>query len=105
MDGSSDVARQYTFSPPVDLLAILESLNIQYLDVNETRALVIFNTAVLNLESIERELTTLSDVEITVYELPRNTDTNGTEREAISVIGQFINQVTSSRETTASCHE
>ncbi|MFC6764331.1 hypothetical protein [Natrinema soli] len=79
--------------------------NIQYLDVTETRTLVIFKTAILNLESNEGTLTTLSGAEITVYELPRHTNTDDPENEAISVIEKFIDQITSAEMTTASRHE
>ncbi|ELZ01348.1 hypothetical protein [Natrialba aegyptia] len=105
MDNGLDVSQQYTFSPPIDLLSALESLHIQYLDVTETRALVIFKAAILNLESNEGTLTTLSGAEITVYELPRHTTTDDPENEASSVIEKFIDQITSAEMTTASRHE
>ncbi len=37
MDESVDVSQQYTFSPPIDLLSALESLNIQYLALQGDR--------------------------------------------------------------------
>lgn len=105
MDDSLDISQQYTFSPPIDLLSALESLNIQYLDVTETRTLVIFKTAILNLESNEGTLTTLSGAEITVYELPGHTNTDDPENDAISVIEKFIDQIASAEMTTPSRHE
>lgn len=105
MDDSLDVSHQYTFSPPIDLLSTLESANVQHLDVNETRVLVIFNTAILNLEATEGELTSLNDVKITVYEPPCNTDADETNSEAVSLIEKLIAHVTSAAETTASIQE
>jgi hypothetical protein len=64
------------------------------LDVNETRALVIFNTAILNLESIQGELSSLKSVEIEVYELPYDTASEEAENGARRVLDTFISQLT-----------
>lgn len=105
MDDCSDLTQRYTFPTPIDLFATLESCNIQYLDINETRALIIFRTAILNIESSEDELTDLRSGEITVYELPRNTAAKELEREASAVIEQFLDQVTAATEGTTSSRE
>jgi hypothetical protein len=94
MGSSSNLSRECTFATPIDLPTVLEGLNIQYLDVDETRALVIFNTAILNLESIQGTLTSLSRVKIEVYELPYNTATKEQKEEARSVLESFLSQIT-----------
>jgi hypothetical protein len=94
MGNGSNLSREYTFATPIDLPAILEGLGTQYLDVNETRALVIFNTAILNLESIQGNLTSLKCVEIEVYELPYNTASEEAENGACRVLDSFISQLT-----------
>jgi hypothetical protein len=79
MSDGSDLSLRYTFATPVDLPSALETLQVQYLDIGETRALVIFNTAILNLECSEGELENLESAEITVYEFPYNTTAEETE--------------------------
>jgi hypothetical protein len=102
MDGSPDVSREYAFTPPADILSILAELNVQYLDVNETRALVIFNTGILNVECTEGELTALTSAEITVYELPYDSAADRTTDTAEDLIEKFVGQVSSTDKTSVS---
>lgn len=105
MDDSPDASEQYTFSPPLDLPTTLETLQIQYLDINETRALIIFKTAILNLESVNGTLTDLESAVLTIYEPPREASTDEVDQEPLAFIEDFINQITSLEQTTASRHE
>ncbi len=105
MDDSPVVSERYTFSPRLDLPTTLETLQIQYLDVNETRALIIFNTAILNLESAQGSLTDLESAVITIYEPPRETSTDEVDQKPRSFIKDFINQITSIEQTTALRHK
>ncbi|WP_306061367.1 hypothetical protein [Natronococcus wangiae] len=105
MVDSPDVSREYVFTPSVDLPSTLESLNIQYLNVNESQVLVIFNTAILNLESVEGKLSNLHSTEIMVYELSRDTTTAKPESNALTLITDFIDQIASTEKTTVSLHE
>ena len=56
MPTDSDPSREQTFVSPIDWFSTLEALTIQYLDVNEARALVIYQTAILNLEVLDKGL-------------------------------------------------
>ncbi|WP_306061112.1 hypothetical protein [Natronococcus wangiae] len=105
MDDNPDVSERYTFSPPLDLPTTLETFQIQYLDVNETRALIIFNTAILNLESAKGTLTDLESAVITIYEPPRETNIDEMDHKPLTFIKDFINQITSIEQTTALRHK
>jgi hypothetical protein len=102
MDDGVNVSRQYTFNPPVDFPSIVEDLAIQYLDVNETRAFVIFNTGILNLECTKGNLNDLSAAEITVYELPYDSATDRETDAAVNLIEKFISQIASADRTSVS---
>ncbi|ELY37807.1 hypothetical protein [Natronorubrum tibetense] len=95
MSKSVDVSQQYTFTSSIDVTAILDRLEVQYLDVNEHRAIVIFAGGILNLESQAGLLTDLERAEITVYDLPLNSDRNTTNETeaAIELIEDFRNQL------------
>ena len=95
MPSDSDPVRKHTFGSPIDLPSTLEALNIQYLDVNETRALVIYQTAILNLEVLEGELSAASRVELEVYEEPREDLSAETNKKSKSVVDSLLDQFTS----------
>ncbi|MDG5762001.1 hypothetical protein QA600_22045 [Natronococcus sp. A-GB1] len=95
MPSDSDPFREHTFGSPIDLPSALEGLSIQYLDVNEIRALVIYQTAILNLEVLEGELSAASRVELEVYEGPREDYSTDTEKSSGSVINSLLDQLTS----------
>lgn len=97
MSKSVDVSQQYSFASSIDVTTVLDRLEIQYLDVNERRAIVIFAGGILNLETQIGELTDLECAEITVYDLPLNNESN-TENEteaAVELIEDFKNQLLS----------
>jgi hypothetical protein len=102
MDDGVNVSRQYTFNPPIDLLSTVEDLAIQYLDVNETRAFIIFNTGILNLECTDGNLTDLSAAEITVYEIPYDSATDRETNTAVNFIKKFVSQISSAARTSVS---
>ncbi|MDG5821423.1 hypothetical protein [Natronococcus sp. A-GB7] len=93
MSSDSDPSREYTFGSPIDLPSTLKALNIQYLDVNETRALVIYQTAILNLEVLEGELSAASSIELEVYEDPREDYSTDTEKNSGSVVDSLLSQL------------
>lgn len=95
MSKAVDVSQQCTFPSSIDVTSVLDSLEIQFLDVNERRAIVIFAGAILNLESKKGNLTELECAEITVYDLPMNSKRDAdTETEAaIELIEDFRNQL------------
>jgi hypothetical protein len=102
MDDGVDVSRQYIFNPPVDLLSTVEDLAIQYLDVNETRAFIIFNTGILNLNCTDGDLADLSAAEITVYEIPYDSATGRETDTAVDFIEKFVSQISSAARTSIS---
>lgn len=89
MSKTKDVSQVYSFSSPIDMVSMLEQLEIQYIDVNHSRALVIFGGAILNLECLEGDLTNLERIEITLYDLPSNSDTESETEAALEVINDF----------------
>ena len=97
MSTAVDVTQQCSFPSPIDVTAVLERLGIQFLDVNERRAIVIFDQAILNLEAQNGRLTALERVEITVYDLPLNDgrETEGESEAAIELIEDFREQLSS----------
>ena len=97
MPSDSGPSREHTFGSPIDLPSTLEALNIQYLDVNETRSLVIYQTAILNLEVLEGDLSAASRIELEVYEDPREEFSTETEREEGSVSDLLLDQLIDSR--------
>jgi hypothetical protein len=94
MPSDSDPSREHKFGSPIDLPSTLEALNIQYLDVNETRALVIYQTAILNLEVLEGKLSAASRIELEVYEDPREDYSADTEKNSDSVVHSLLSQLT-----------
>ena len=94
MPSDSDPSREHTFGSPIDLFSTLEALNIPYLDVNETRALVIYQTAILNLEVLEGELSTASRIELEVYEEPREDFSTEPHQREGSVVDSLLEQLT-----------
>ncbi|WP_394743208.1 hypothetical protein [Natronococcus roseus] len=102
MSSDSDPSREYTFGSPIDLPSTLEALNIQYLDVNESRALVIYQTAILNLEVLEGKLSAASRVELEVYEDPREDYSADTEKSSDSVVDSLLDQLTSANSSSLS---
>lgn len=95
MSNAVDVSQQCAFPSAIDITAVLERLEIQFLDVHERRVIVIFASAILNLECREGELTALERAEITVYDLPVNSDI-APEREydtAMELIDDFVDQL------------
>jgi len=95
MPSDSDPFREHTFGYPIDLFSTLEGLNIQHLDVNETRALVIYQTAILNLEVLEGNLSAARRIELEVYEDPREDFSTEPEQKEGSVVDSLLNQLTS----------
>lgn len=95
MPSDSGPSREHTFESPISLLSTLEALNIQYLDIDSTRTLVIYQTAILNLDVLEGELTTASRIELEVYEDPREDFSVEAEEKDKSILESFIDQLTS----------
>ncbi|SDK61781.1 hypothetical protein [Natronorubrum texcoconense] len=91
MSKAVDVTQRCTFPSSIDVTAVLERLEIQFLDVNDRRAIVIFQGGILNLESQNGTLTDLDSAEITVYDLPAdNKRERGAEGQAaIELIEDF----------------
>ena len=102
MPSDSDPPREHTFGSPIDLPSTLEALSIQYLDVNEIRALVIYQTAILNLEVLEGELSAASRVELEVYEGPREDYSADTEKSSGSIVDSLLDQLTSANSSSLS---
>ncbi|ELY61970.1 hypothetical protein [Natronococcus jeotgali] len=99
MSSDSESSREQTFPSPVDLLSTLEACNIQYLDIDETRALVIYQTAILNLEVLEG-LVTLGDG-AAVSEPADGTDESVTDRLLVEQLGpEFGDWIGINREAT-----
>jgi hypothetical protein len=95
MSSDSDPSREHTLESPLNLLSTLEGLSIQHLDVNETRALVIYQTAILNLEVLEGTLSAARRIELEVYEEPREDFSTEPEQKEESIIDSLLDQLTS----------
>lgn len=95
MSRAADVSQQCAFSTAIDVTAVLDRLEIQFLDVHDHRAIVIFAGAILNLECREGDLTALERAEIIVYEPPvhSNRDTENESEATIGVIDDFVEQL------------
>jgi hypothetical protein len=95
MSSDSDPSREYSFGSPIDLPSTFEGLSIQYLDVDKTRALVIYQTAILNLEVIEGELSAARRIEVEVYEEPREDFSTKPQKKEGSVVNSLLERLTS----------
>ncbi|ELY38906.1 hypothetical protein [Natronorubrum tibetense] len=97
MSTAVDITQQYSFPSPIDVTAVLERLGIQFLDVNERRAIVIFDRAILNLEARNGRLTALERVAITVYDIPLDDDREieSESEAAIELVEDFREQLSS----------
>lgn len=95
MSNAVDVSQQCAFPSAIDVTAVLERLEIQFLDVHERRVIIIFAGAILNLECQEGGLTALERAEITVYDLPVNsgTDPESEYDTAMELIDDFVDQL------------
>ncbi|WP_339106316.1 hypothetical protein [Haloterrigena salinisoli] len=93
MSETIDISREYSFSPPINIASVLDRLEIQYLDVHKSRALIIFDGVILDLECLDGELTHLERAEITVCDLPLNSDAKNETETALELIGHFKNQL------------
>jgi len=93
-----DISREYTFSPPIDITATLDRLGIEYLDVRDRRAIVIFTESLLNIEGDTDPLTELERVEITVYDLSldRERRADNETEAAIELIEDFVDRLPAS---------
>ncbi|MDS0476856.1 hypothetical protein [Natrinema sp. 1APR25-10V2] len=84
----------YRLTPPVDVPAALDQLEIDYLTVRMDRLLVIFRNAVLNIEIGEKTLGAAEQVTIDVLDAaPQSADT---EKQ---LVNQFLDQLETVTET------
>lgn len=67
MLNNPDLSQKYTFGSLLDLLSTLEELSIQYLDAKKTRALIIYQTAILNPEALEGKRSAASSIEFDIW--------------------------------------
>lgn len=79
MTESPDISRRVTFASPVDLRSTVDDLPFEALPVDETRVFVIYQEAILNIESDSGPLTEATTVTISVLELSTGT---GTDRDS-----------------------
>ena len=95
MSATADVSQQRRFATAIDVTAVMNRLEIQFLDVHDRRAIVIFAGAILNLECREGDLTALEDAEITVYDLPVNSEraTDDETAAATELIEEFVERL------------
>ncbi|KDE58401.1 hypothetical protein EL22_05080 [Halostagnicola sp. A56] len=100
MSEPADISCCYVLTNAIDLLSTLEAMGVQYLDINDRRALVIFTGGILNLESDDASLTSLTRVKITVYDLPlhSNHDKEAEAEAGTAYITKFIDRVTATAE-------
>ena len=74
MSEFEDISGKYTLPDNVNIPSVFESINIEYLEVNNKRLIVISSGAVLGVSAVDGELTRTTAVELRVYELPPTTD-------------------------------
>jgi hypothetical protein len=99
MTGWEASTRRYSFGTSVDLQALFNEHHIEFLDVDDTRAIVIFSEAILNVEVDDGPLDHADGVEVAVFEPP--TDVEPTDQEAIrGLINEFIDRVATWAGTT-----
>lgn len=92
MTGWEASTRRYSFGSAVDLPALLNEHHIEFLDVDDTRAVVIFTEAILNVEVDSGSLDHADVVEVAVFEPPADIDP--TDQEALSgLIDEFVDRV------------
>jgi hypothetical protein len=92
MTGWEASTRRYSFGTAVDLQALLKDHHIEFLDVDDTRAVVIFTEAILNVEVDSGSLDHANVVEVAVFEPPADIDP--TDQESLrGLIDEFVDRV------------
>jgi len=71
-DDSAEVSRHCVFDSVVDVLAALETTAIEYLEVDDQRAIVIYQSAIFMLTATEGEITGAETLDVEVWEPPAN---------------------------------
>lgn len=100
MSDRSAVSHRYEFAAPVDIPAVLEASHIEFLDIDETRAIVISGDAILDVDTGEGSLTHATTIEVEMFEPPP--DIEPAETDALSeLLTQFVDRVATAGETTS----
>ena len=93
-------SQQYTFADAVDVPTTLETCHIEFLDVDPSRAIVIYSDAILDVDSGETPLSAATTLQVTMFEPPDDVDP--ADRETLAaLIEDFSDRLTSVSGTTA----
>lgn len=104
MGGQPRQSQRFTFADAVDVPATLETCHIQFLDINPSRAIVIYSDAIFDLDSGETPLSAATTVEITMFEPPDDVDS--ADRETLAaLIEDLSDRLASVSGTTATRQE
>jgi hypothetical protein len=104
MTGRDASTRRYSFATPVDLAALLEAQHIEFLDVEETRAIVIFGETIFNVEVADGSLDCVEGVEVRVFDPPAAVEL--TDHEAVNdLMDTFVTRVADWADTTVTHHD
>lgn len=77
-----------------------EEILTEFLDIDETRAIVLFGDAILDVDTGEGPLTHATTTEVEMFEPPPDIDP--TDTDAISdLLTRFVDRVATAGETTA----
>jgi len=99
MTGWEASTRRYSFGTAVDLRVLLKEHYIEFLDVDDTRTIVIFTDAILDVEVDNGSLDYADGVEVAVFEPPADIDP--TDKEALeNLTDEFVEQVATWAGTT-----
>lgn len=102
MSDRSTVSHRYEFAAPVDIQAVLEASHIEFLDIDETRAIVLFGDAILDVDTGEGSLTHATIIDVEMFEPPAEIES--TDTDAISEhLAQFADQL-ATRASTSVTH-
>ena len=96
MAGEDDPVQHCTLAESVDLLKALAAAEIEHLDVDEHRTIVIYQQAILMVIATERQATAAREFDVEFWkESPNDPD-----RDPESLLAAFIDELLTTTETT-----
>jgi hypothetical protein len=97
MTGDDEPMQHCTLDEPADLPAALEAAAIEYLDVDNHRTIVIYQSAIFMVTATEGQATTAQAFDVELWEPPANEF----DRDPEDLLTAFIDELVAS--TEASC--
>ncbi|QIO24214.1 hypothetical protein [Haloarcula sp. JP-L23] len=96
MTGEDEPVQHYTLAESVDLLEVLTAAEIEHLDVDEHRTIVIYQQAILMVIATEGQATAAREVDVELWKEPPTEP----DRDPESLFTAFIDELLTTTGTT-----